>query len=184
MNLVFLDRDGVINAYPGDKNYVTSWEEFTFLPKAKEAIALLYRAGFQIYLISNQAGVGKGLYTQGTLDAITKNMLKEINVDGGNIDGVYYCTHPSEQNCSCRKPKTGLIDLAKQEHSLEINTAFFIGDSMLDMQTAKAAGCQAILVLSGKEKLVNRDNWETKPDFICAGLFEAVQFILKQKNFR
>ncbi|MGA2775505.1 MAG: HAD family hydrolase [Candidatus Omnitrophota bacterium] len=184
MTIVFLDRDGVINAYPGDKNYVTSWEEFSFLPKAKEAIASLHKGGVKIYLVSNQAGVGKGLYTQEALDVITGNMLKEIKAAGGHIDGVYYCTHPPEQDCPCRKPKTGLVDLARQEHSLEVKGAFFIGDSILDIKTAKSAGCRAVLILSGKESLVNRSNWETEPDFIFADLFEAAHFILKQKNFR
>ena len=180
MKIVFLDRDGVINAYPGDKNYVTSWKEFVFLPKAKEAIAGLHKAGFKIYLISNQAGVGKGLYSQETLDMITGDMLKEIRLAGGDIDGIYYCTHLGEENCSCRKPKTGLVDLATKEHSLEVKGAFFIGDSMLDIKTARSAGCSAVLVLSGNEKLYNRENWEMNPDFVFADLFEASEFILKK----
>jgi len=180
MKIVFLDRDGVINAYPGDRNYVTSWEGFSFLPGAKEAIVNLHRSGFKIYVISNQAGVGKGLFTQKALDNITHNMLEEVRISGGEIDHVYYCTHRPEENCFCRKPKTGLIDLARKEYSLELDGAFFIGDSMLDMEIAKAAGSCSILVLSGKEKLANRENWETTPDFVFASLFEAAEFILKK----
>ena len=182
MKIVFLDRDGVINSYPGDKNYVTSWEGFSFLPGAKEAIINLRKAGFKVYVISNQAGVGKGLFSQVALDDITRNMLKEIKDSGGYIDGVYYCTHHPEENCPCRKPKSGLIDLAKKENSLKLSNAFFIGDTMLDMKTAKAAGCSAVLVLSGKETLANRENWEVSPDFVFVDLFEAAEFILKEKT--
>ena len=182
MKIVLLDRDGVINAYPGDRNYVTSWEGFSFLPGAKEAIVNLHKAGFKIYVISNQAGVGKGLFTQEALDTITQNMLKEIRNIGGDIDQVYYCTHRPEENCPCRKPKSGLIDLAKKEHSLKFGSAFFIGDTMLDMKTAKAAGCSAVLLLSGKEKLADRENWETNPDFVFTDLFEASEVILKKKT--
>lgn len=181
MKIVFLDRDGVINAYPGDKNYVTSWKDFSFLPKAKEAIANLHKAGFKIYVISNQAGIGKGLFTQEELDTITQNMLNEIRSSGGDIDQVYYCTHRPQENCPCRKPKTGLIDLAKKERSLDLGSAFFIGDTILDMKTSKAAGCCAVLVLSGKEALANRENWKISPDFVFDDLFQASEFILKIK---
>jgi len=179
MKVVFLDRDGVVNKYPGDRDYVKSLEEFTFLPRSKEAIACLHKAGFQLYVISNQAGVSKGLYSQATLDKITENMLIGVRASGGEINGVYYCTHRPDEDCLCRKPKTGLIELAKKEHSLKLDHAFFIGDSMFDVKTAKASGMVSILVLSGKEKLANRDNWEVKPDFIFPDLFEAAQFILK-----
>ena len=184
MKIIFLDRDGVINAYPGDRNYVTSWEGFSFLPGAKEAIVNLHKAGFKIYVISNQAGVGKALFTQEALDNITQNMLKEIRESGGDIDGVYYCTHRPEDNCPCRKPKSGLIDLAKKENSLKLNDAFFIGDTILDMKTAKAAGCSAVLLLSGKETLANRQNWEVSPDLVFLDLFEAAEFILKRENLK
>jgi len=181
MKVVFLDRDGVINAYPGDKNYVTSWENFKFLPRSKEALVLLRKAGFSVFVVSNQAGVSKGLYTQKTLDEMTLNMLKEVRQAGGQIDGIYYCIHTSSENCSCRKPKTGLLEKAAKEHKFKLEGSFFVGDSMFDLQAAHAAGAKAVLVLSGKEKILNRDNWEEKPDFVFSDLFEAAQFIINPK---
>ena len=180
MKAIFLDRDGVINKYPGDKNYVTSWSNFHFLPKVKLAIANLHKNNFKLFIISNQAGVGKGVFSQRVLDFITKNMLKGIKRAEGKIDAVYYCTHLKEENCTCRKPKAGLIDIVKKRYPLDLNSSFFIGDTIRDVVTAKAAGCKSILLLSGKEKLSNRKNWEAQPDFVFKGLFEAAEFIINQ----
>ena len=181
MKAIFLDRDGVINRYPGDGKYVTSWKEFKFLPKAKKAIAKLYKNRFKIFVISNQAGVNKGIFSQNRLDFITKNMLKAIEESQGKIDKVYYCTHRQQDNCSCRKPKAGLMHLAKKQYQVNLKNSFFIGDTIRDVKTAKAAGCKSILVLSGKEKLSNRKNWETQPDFIFSNFYKATEFILKPK---
>lgn len=180
MKAVFLDRDGVINRYPGDKKYVTSCRDFRFLPKVKSSIARLHKKKFKIFVISNQAGVGKGILNRKTLNSITEKMLQKISKSGGGIDGVYYCTHRKEQNCPCRKPKTGLIDTAKKKYPIKLADSFFIGDSVADIKTAKTAGCKSILVLSGKEKLSNRKNWEVKPDFIFTNLSDASDFILNQ----
>lgn len=181
MRAIFLDRDGVINKYPGDKNYVTSWRNFYFLPKVKLAIANLHKNNFKLFVISNQAGVNKGIFSQKKLDLITKNMLREIKRAKGKINAVYYCIHRQEENCSCRKPKAGLIKNIKNKYRIDIKNSFFIGDTIRDISTAKAAGCRSILVFSGKEKLSNRKNWQVQPDFVFENLFEAAQFIINNK---
>ena len=107
MKAVFLDRDGVINQYPGDTKYVSSWADFHFIPGGKLALKRLKVVGYKIFIISNQAGVAKGIYSEGRLNEITGNMLSELSSAGIEIAGVYYCTHRDEDNCSCRKPKTG-----------------------------------------------------------------------------
>jgi D-glycero-D-manno-heptose 1,7-bisphosphate phosphatase len=182
MKAIFLDRDGVINKYPGDKKYVTSWKKFKFLPRARLAIAKLHQHNFKLFVISNQAGVGKGIYSKKTLNAITKKMLIQIRKLGGNLDGIYYCTHRKEEDCSCRKPKTGLLNAIKEKYPLNFKNAYFIGDTIPDINTARAVGCKSILVLCGKEKLKNRKNWEEQPDFIFNNLYEATNFILKENR--
>lgn len=177
MKIVFLDRDGVINRYPGDKLYVTSLGKFKFLPQAKKAIALLSKNGFKVFVASNQAGVGHGIYAQKTLDAITAKMLKGINDAGGMINRVYYCTHRKEARCSCRKPKPGLLKKAAREFKFSLKGAYFVGDTIRDLLTAQAAGCKSILVLTGKEKLTNKKSWEVKPDFIFKDLLEVAEFL-------
>jgi D-glycero-D-manno-heptose 1,7-bisphosphate phosphatase len=178
MKNIFLDRDGVINKYPGDRLYVTSLNKFRFLPRAKKAIALLSKAGCKIFVASNQAGVGKGTYSQRTLDRITAKMLEGIEQAGGEITKVYYCTHRKETGCGCRKPKPGLLKKAAREFKFSLKDAYFVGDTMRDVFTAQAAGCKSILVLTGKEKLSNQKNWEVKPDFVFKDLLAAVKFIL------
>jgi histidinol-phosphate phosphatase family protein len=178
MKIVFLDRDGVINKYPGDRLYVTSLVKFRFLPRAKKAIALLSKKGYKIFVASNQAGVGKGIYAKRTLDAITAKMLEDIEQVGGEITKVYYCIHRKEAGCSCRKPKTGLLKRAAQEFKFSLKNAYFIGDTMRDVFTAQSAGCKSVLVLTGKEKLANQKNWEAKPDFVFKDLLAAAEFLI------
>jgi D-glycero-D-manno-heptose 1,7-bisphosphate phosphatase len=181
MRAIFLDRDGVINKYPGDTKYVTRWKDFYFLPRTKKAIAKLHKNKFRIFVISNQAGVSKGIFSQKDLDFITKKMLEAVENAEGKIDTVYYCIHRKEENCSCRKPKAGLVNLARKKYHINIKKSFFIGDTLRDVATAKATGCKSILVLSGKERLSNRKNWQPKPDFVFPDLYAATEFILNRK---
>jgi len=179
MKIIFLDRDGVINKSPGDKLYVTSLRSFRFLPRAKKAISLLSKKGFKIFVVSNQAGVSNGAYSQKTLDNITIKMLNDIQQDGGTIDKVYYCTHRKDADCSCHKPKPGMLKQAAKEFKFNLRKAYFIGDTIIDVLTAQAAGCKSIIVLTGKEKLANQKDWEAKPDFVFKDLLEAAKFLVR-----
>jgi D-glycero-D-manno-heptose 1,7-bisphosphate phosphatase len=179
MKVIFLDRDGVINKYPGDKLYVTSLRKFRLLPGVKKAIALLSKSGFKIFIASNQAGVGRGIYSQKTLDAITAKMLSDIEIAGGKITKVYYCTHRKDAGCSCRKPKPGLLKKAAKEFKFSLKGAYFIGDTMQDILTAHAARIESILVLTGKERLKDRNSWEVNPNHLFRSLIEAAKFIIR-----
>jgi D-glycero-D-manno-heptose 1,7-bisphosphate phosphatase len=181
MKIVFLDRDGVINKYPGDRLYVTSLKKFRFLPRVKKAIALLSQGGYKVFVASNQAGVGRGIYAQKTLDLITARMLADIREAGGLISKVYYCTHPKQAGCLCRKPKPGLLKQAAKEFKFSLKGVYFIGDTMRDVFTAQAAKAKSILVLTGKEKLSNQKKWEAQPDFIFNDLLAAAKFLTKKR---
>ncbi len=178
--IVFLDRDGVINREIGD--YVTSWSKFEFLPNVFEALKKLKENGFRIVIISNQAGVGRGLYTEGSLAQITAKMLERVQKEGARIDDVFYCIHRREEGCACRKPKPGMIKQAVLGKSFDPGSAFMIGDSEKDIAAARAAGVNSILVLSGKAKTPkDAESFEIKPDFIANDLLDAVEkVILKQ----
>ncbi len=185
MKAVFLDRDGVINEYPGDFKYVVSWEQFRFLPGIESALKKLIDSGFKLFIISNQAGVGKCEYPQSALDLITQNMLDGLSKHGVEISEVYYCTHRPEDNCLCRKPKAGLVQMAilkakAENESLDIEKSYFIGDTIRDIETGKSVGLKTILVFSGKEKPENKNNWLHLPDFTASDLCEAVNIILNQ----
>ena len=180
--IIFIDRDGVINRYPGDFKYVSTVNEFKFLSGSKEALVRLYKSGYRIFVISNQAGVTKGLYSRKTLDEITKLLNDGVESAGGHIEKVFYCIHAEEQNCDCRKPKTGLLKKALSLADADVSKTFFIGDSIRDIKTGKAAGCKTILVLSGKETSENRANWEVQPDFVSENLLSATEIVLKQNK--
>lgn len=182
MKAIFLDRDGVINKDPGFGDYIKSWEEFKFMPGAVDAITLLNKHGYEIFVISNQAGVAKGIYSQKSLDEITANMLKEVNLKGGKIRSVSYCTHAQETGCDCRKPKTGLIKNATKGLDIDFKNMYFIGDSRLDVGAGKNMGCKTILLLTGKETTEDSKTWEHKPDFIKNNLMEAVKWLLKEEQ--
>lgn len=175
MKVIFLDRDGVINRDPGFGGYVTSWEMFEFLPGALKALKKLNQAGFEVIVISNQAGVSKGLYTQQELERLTKNMLQEIERAGGKIRAVHYCRHQDSDNCNCRKPKTGLLTQAVKDLEVNFADTFFVGDNRRDILAAKAVGAKSIFVLSGNTTLEKLD---VKPDFIAKNLLEAVDNIV------
>ena len=177
MKVIFLDRDGVINEYPGDKKYVTSWEQFKFISGSIQAIKSFKQQGFKLFVISNQAGVNKGLYSQKELDRITKNMLIKIKKHHADIDGVFYCTHKPDDNCACRKPKTELLRKALSTLTVRPQEIFFIGDSFKDMEAAKEFGAVSVLVLSGREKISNRNRWKFEPDYIFDNLLLAAHYL-------
>lgn len=180
--VIFLDRDGVINRGPAifKRRYVTEWRYFKFLPGVKNAVRKLTVAGYSIYIISNQAGISKGCFSRTDMKAITANMVEEFKKAGGRITGVFYCPHKDEDNCGCRKPKTGLFEKAVEKSRIDFKKTFFIGDSMRDMQAGRAAGCKTILVLCGKESLKNKKNWRVQPDYVKRDLPAAVNWILKE----
>lgn len=179
MKVIFLDRDGVINKDPTG-GYVTRWEEFHFLDGSKGAIRKLTDSGYEVIVISNQAGVGKGLYTLETLGKITRKMTAEIEKAGGRIKSVFYCPHRDEDNCDCRKPKAGLFRQATEGLDIDLGQAYFIGDALRDIEAGKNAGCKTILLLSGKTSIDGRQNWALQPDYIFRNLSEAVNWLLKR----
>ena len=177
MRVVFLDRDGVINEYPGDTNYVKNWSEFTFIPGSVEGVKRLNACGFKLCVISNQAGVAKGLYTQADLDRIDKGMREEFKKQGVQIEGIYYCTHHPLDNCDCRKPQMGLLKRAVSDLGVIPQMSFFVGDSFGDMEAARCFGAKSILVLSGKEKKFRDSQWEFEPDYIFDNLLAAADYL-------
>jgi len=185
MKPIFLDRDGVINVFPGNGHYVTRVKNFRFLPGALDAIRILTQAGFTIFVISNQAGVGKGVFSEDKLLRITRKMMFGVKKAGGHIEGAFYCLHPSTVGCSCRKPEIGSILNALRSVKKTIQSArgsFFVGDTKSDILTGHRAGCKTILVLSGQATRALSRSWGVKPDFISKDLYSAVKIILQHSK--
>lgn len=175
--IIFLDRDGVINVEPSykGKDYITEVKEFEFLPFAIAALKVLMRKNFSIYIISNQGGIAKGLFTMKDLQEINDYMLAQLKKNGVRIAAVYYCPHRREDNCTCKKPKIGLFEKAiANETNIDKEKTFFIGDQFQDIMAAKNFGCKSILVLSGKSKISDLRFWQFNPDYIAKDLYDAV----------
>ena len=180
MKVVFLDRDGVINEFPGNGNYVTKVKEFHFIPGALDAIKILTDLGYKIFVISNQAGVGKGIYSRDKLKRITRHMLRHVERNNGKIRKVFYCTHRSDEGCDCRKPEIGLVRKALQSLNKTIRhaqKAYFVGDTSVDIKAGHNAGCKTIFALSGREDRRYMRKWDVRPDYIVKDLQEAVEII-------
>jgi D-glycero-D-manno-heptose 1,7-bisphosphate phosphatase len=178
MSVVFLDRDGVINEFPGVGSYVTGWDGFRFLPGALEGIRLLTEAGHEIFVVSNQGCVAKKLITREGLDDLTARMLGGVERAGGRIHAVHYCVHETKDACDCKKPKTLLFRKALEGKRVDIaHDVTFIGDSREDMEAGKALGCRTVLVLSGRLSEADLPTLGVRPDAVKKNLLEAAQWL-------
>lgn len=150
MNIVILDRDGVINQ--DSDAFIKTPEEWIAIPGSLEAIARLNQAGYRVVVASNQSGLARGLFDQAALEAIHKKMESSLRKLGGRLDGIYYCPHGPDDNCHCRKPKPGLLLQIAEDLGLDSIEGVLVGDSLRDLQAAQAVGIKPVLVLTGKGK--------------------------------
>ena len=169
--VVFLDRDGVINAKAAPHEYITTWDRFRFLPRVPQAIRLLGEAGYKTVIVSNQRGVARGLMTMEQVDALHDRMCAELARQGAQIDAIYVCPH-GEGECRCRKPEIGLFLQAEKKFTVDKARSWMIGDSASDILAGERYGVRTILVDSG-EKI---------GDVQCDDLPDAVEYILKEET--
>lgn len=174
--ILFLDRDGVINADSPD--FIKSVDEWQPLPGSLEAIARLNRAGFEIVVITNQSGIARGLFDESALGEIHTEMSRCVELAGGRLAGIYYCPHAPEDGCACRKPMPGLIEQACAQLEVQAQGVPFIGDRLSDLVAARRAGCTPILVRSGLETPTDLEagEWENVP--VHRNLAEAADALL------
>jgi len=180
--LTFLDRDGVINRFPGKGRYVTRRSGLKIFPQALAAIKKLTQAGHELVVVSNQGSVSRGLLTRKALDRMTRQMLQRIRRGGGRIRKVYYCVHQTSDDCDCKKPKTLLLEKALRGRRLERSKLFFIGDSEEDIRAGKDFGCRTILVLSGRLKKRDVPGLSIKPTVVKKDLEEAAEWLLRRRS--
>jgi D-glycero-D-manno-heptose 1,7-bisphosphate phosphatase len=179
MKLVILDRDGVINQ--DSDHYIKSPSEWIPINGSLNAIARLSHAGFRVFVATNQSGIARGLFDIETLHCIHQKMLREVQHQGGNIDAILFCPHGPEERCDCRKPKPGLyLEVARRSgHSLKGIPV--IGDSLRDLQAAKAVGARPILVRSGKGERTLAQHADQLADIpIFDDLASAVESLLNE----
>jgi D-glycero-D-manno-heptose 1,7-bisphosphate phosphatase len=183
---VFLDRDGTINEEMG---YINHPSRFVLLPQSAEAIRLLNQEGFLVIVVSNQAGVAKGYFPETLVHEINDHMRRLLEREGAFVDAIYFCPHhPSatvptyRMVCRCRKPSTGLIQLACDHYDIDMDRSFVIGDRLTDMEMARNAGLRGILVETGYgmgeiQHLLPHSS--VASEHIAADLLEGVKWILE-----
>ncbi len=148
MQLVILDRDGVINQDSDD--YVKSQDEWLPIDGSIEAIAKLHRCGFTVVIATNQSGLARGLFDLDDLEAMHQKLVSLVEEAGGQVGAIFYCPHGPDDQCNCRKPKAGLIDAIEAEFDVSARAAPLVGDSLRDLQAGLSKGCDPILVKTGK----------------------------------
>lgn len=184
MKLVILDRDGVINQ--DSAKFIKSPDEWIVLPGSLDAIALLNQYGFRIAIATNQSGVARGLFDMSTLNAIHDKMHHEVMHAGGRIDAIFYCPHSAEDQCHCRKPSTGMIKEIGKRFSVDLKKVPGVGDALRDLTAFADAGCQPILVKTGKGKetlaAANKNPEKALPEntWVCDDLADAAQRIIDE----
>lgn len=185
---VFLDRDGVLIR---DAAPVSSIARIELLPGTGPALQRLHAAGYRLVVVTNQAIVARGTVTEAELHVIQAEIERRIQADGGPaLDGFYYCPHHPNANlpayrvdCQCRKPRPGLLLQAASAHRIHLPSSYMLGDRITDIEAGRHAGCRTIWVQTGahEEARIETPNpvqTDVQPDFVCANLPTATDFIL------
>ncbi len=182
---VFLDRDGTLIEESG---YLDRLERLVFFPFSVDAVRLLNRAGFAVVVVTNQAGIARGIVRESFVAEAHRHIADRLEAGGAKIDAFYYCPHYPEgtleqyrKTCDCRKPQPGLLRRAAKDMDLDLERSFAVGDRWHDLAAGQAVGARAVLVRTG---LGWKDEAEphagTVLDTIVDNLMEATAWILQQ----
>jgi len=145
---IFLDRDGVI--LENRLDYIRNWEQAIILPGALASLARISKSSYKLVIITNQAGVGRGLISREIVDEINEKLIEKVEQAGGRIDGIYVCPHSPDDGCDCRKPRPGMIWQAARELDIDLKNSILVGDNLSDLQAGRAAAVgRLVLVRTG-----------------------------------
>lgn len=184
---VFMDRDGTISEEVGYVNHPSRYRVFPF---SAEAVRLLNERGWLAILVTNQAGVARGYFTEDLIGAVHGVLRRELEGAGARLDAIYYCAHhpsvgepPFRLDCDCRKPRPGLIRRAASEFDIDLAKSWMVGDRYSDIELAHNAGVRSCFVLTGYgrgEWEYQRANWRHRPEMVAENLLEAVKKICEE----
>jgi D-glycero-D-manno-heptose 1,7-bisphosphate phosphatase len=186
---IFFDRDGTLNT---EVDYLSKPEELQLIPNAARAIREANRAGLKVFVITNQSGIARGLFTEADLHRIHHHFENLLAEQGARIDKIFYCPHhpdygipPYRVLCSCRKPKTGMLEEAMKEFGIRLEDSFVIGDRCVDIKTGNNAGCGTILVRTGYGALeLDECRKSARIDYVAHDAYDAWQYIHSRINQR
>ena len=153
--LVILGRDGILNEFR--EGHVTAPDEWVPVDGALEAVARLHQANYHVVVATNQSGIGRGMIDMAAVNAVHARMNQAVQEQGGRIDAVFFCPHVPEDDCDCRKPKPGLLLEVGRRYGIDLSGVPVVGDTLHDLQAARAAGCEPHLVLSGRAQGLEGD---------------------------
>jgi len=186
---VFIDRDGTISEEVG---YVNHPSRFRLFPYSAEAIRLLNDSGWLAIVVTNQAGVARGYFSEDVIRKIHQQLVSALHAESARLDAIYYCAHhpsvgepPYRLDCDCRKPKPGLIEQAGRDFEIDMASSWIAGDRYSDVELARNAGLRSAFVLSGYgrgEWEYQSQGWKHRPDLVCENLLEAVKSIVNHKS--
>ncbi len=180
----FIDRDGTLSKEVG---YVNHLSRFELLPRSAEAVRTLNRAGLKAVLVTNQAGVARGYFTESLVESVHRKMHRLLAQEGARLDGVYCCPHHPEgvdpryrRRCSCRKPVPGMLKRASREMGIDLSRSYVVGDKITDIEMAHRVGARGVLVLTGYglgELELHGHLWRDGPEAVAEDLLEAVLWV-------
>jgi D-glycero-D-manno-heptose 1,7-bisphosphate phosphatase len=175
INFVFLDRDGVINRKAPESEYVTSWDRTDLLPGVEQAIALLNRSSRRVIVVTNQRGIALGLLSEPELNFIHQKLQLHLAACGAHIDAIYFCPHDHDE-CSCRKPGTGMFKMAFRDFpGAAPDNSVMIGDSASDILAGAALGMKTLLITEHPNSL---EALKVQPSASGRSLLEVVESYL------
>jgi D-glycero-D-manno-heptose 1,7-bisphosphate phosphatase len=183
---VFIDRDGTLTEEVG---YVNHPDRLRLLPRSAAAIRRLNAAGVPAVVVTNQAGIARGYFSEDVLNAVNARLVSELKDAGAHLDGIYVCPHhptegesPWRADCDCRKPRPGLLRRAAAELDLDLHASTLVGDKASDLALAPTVGARGVLVLTGYglgEWEYRRASFAVQPDHIADDLYDAVEWVMK-----
>ena len=170
---VVLDRDGTIIV---ERHYLSDPEGVELLPRVTSGLQQLSAMGLGLIVVTNQSGVGRGLFDTARLALIHQRLCALLAAEGIHLDGIYFCPHAPEDACGCRKPMTGVLERAAQELDFDPGSTFVIGDKPCDIELGQRVGATTFLVRTGYGAAVAADA-TVRPDYVVDGVWEAAQMI-------
>jgi D-glycero-D-manno-heptose 1,7-bisphosphate phosphatase len=186
---VFLDRDGTVAEEVG---YVNHASRIRLLPGSAAAVRRVRDAGFLAVIVTNQAGVARDYFEEFVVHQANRRLEELLEQEGAALDGIYYCPHhpregapPYRQDCQCRKPRPGMLRQAAEDLGIDLPRSYMVGDGVVDVGAARAAGVVPVMVLTGYGRghlEHRRSRWTVEPEHIAEDLSEAVEWILDRER--
>ena len=186
---VFLDRDGTVADEVG---YVNHASRIRLLSGSAEAVKRVREAGFLAVVVTNQAGVARDYFEEFVVHQANRRLVELLEREGAALDGIYYCPHhpregapPYRQDCQCRKPRPGMLLQAAVDLGIDLTRSYMVGDGLVDVGAARAAGVLPVMVLTGYGRghlEHRRSRWTVEPEHIAEDLSAAVDWILGRER--